>query len=69
VITFSGIVCMAPFWLRGIRGKKSTPSIGWEVSVRSHRLESESGMKRMWNNDFKAFLVGYNTHVYICIGL
>ena len=23
-----GFLCVAPLWLRGIRGKKSTPSIG-----------------------------------------
>jgi hypothetical protein len=33
-------VCMAPLWLGGLRGKKSTPSIGWEVSVKSPWLES-----------------------------
>ena len=30
---------------RGLRGKKSTPSVGWEVSVRSQWLASSSGMK------------------------
>jgi hypothetical protein len=28
-------VCVAPLWLGGLRGKKSTPSIGWEVPVKS----------------------------------
>jgi hypothetical protein len=28
-------LCVAPLWLGGIRGKKSTPSIGWEVPVKS----------------------------------
>jgi hypothetical protein len=28
---------VAPLWLGGLRGKKSTPSIGWEVPVKSHR--------------------------------
>jgi hypothetical protein len=27
------MVCMAPLQLRGLRGKKSTPSVGWEVLV------------------------------------
>jgi hypothetical protein len=27
--------CLAPLWLGGLRGKKSTPSIGWEVPVKS----------------------------------
>jgi hypothetical protein len=32
---FSGFVCVAHLWLGGLRGKKSTPSIGWEVPVKS----------------------------------
>ena len=27
------IVCVAPLRLGGLRGKKSTPSVGWEVPV------------------------------------
>ena len=30
--SFLWFVCVAPLWLEGIRGKKSTPSVGWEVS-------------------------------------
>jgi hypothetical protein len=41
-LAFSGIVCVAPLRLGGLRGKKSTPSIGWEVPVRSQRLASRS---------------------------
>jgi hypothetical protein len=33
-------VCVAPLQLEGLRGKKSTPSIGWKVPVESHRSES-----------------------------
>ena len=33
----SGSMCVAPLRLEGIRGEKSTPSIGWEVPVKSHR--------------------------------
>jgi hypothetical protein len=29
---------VAPLWLRGIRGKKRTPSVGCEVPMRSLRL-------------------------------
>jgi hypothetical protein len=29
---------VAPLWLRGIRGKKSTPSIGWEVMYISYGI-------------------------------
>jgi hypothetical protein len=46
VLAFSGIVCVAPLWLGGLRGKKSTPSVGWEVPVRSHRSTSRSWMER-----------------------
>jgi hypothetical protein len=31
---------VAPLRLGGLRGKKSTPSIGWEVPVRSRRSAS-----------------------------
>jgi len=44
-LAFSGIVCMAPLWLGGLKGKKSTPSIGWEVLVVSHRLASGNCME------------------------
>jgi hypothetical protein len=37
---------MAPLQLGRIRGKKSTPSVGWEVPMKSHRSESGSCMKR-----------------------
>jgi hypothetical protein len=37
VLAFSGIVCVAPLQFRGLRGKNSTPSVGWEVPVRSCR--------------------------------
>jgi hypothetical protein len=29
-----GFLCVAPLRLGGLRGKKSTPSIGWEVLVK-----------------------------------
>jgi hypothetical protein len=33
---------VSPLRLGGLRGKKSTPSIGWEVPVKSHRSTSGS---------------------------
>jgi hypothetical protein len=30
-----GFLCVAPLRLGGLRGKKSTPSISWEVPVKS----------------------------------
>jgi hypothetical protein len=59
VLEFYGIVCMAPLQLGGIKGKKSTPSIGWEVPVRSHRLASRSWMERGRENDFGSSAYGY----------
>jgi hypothetical protein len=67
VLAFSGIVCVAPLWLGGLRGKKSTPSIGWEVPVRSQRLASSTWMEREQDSDgaqardsdFWLFVVGY----------
>jgi hypothetical protein len=40
------IVYVAPLWLGGLRGKKSTPSIDWEVPVKSHRSTSGSFTER-----------------------
>jgi hypothetical protein len=39
---FFSFCVWAPLQLEGIMGKNITPSIGWEVSVRSHRLASGS---------------------------
>jgi hypothetical protein len=58
VLAFSGIVCMVPLWLGGLRGKKSTPSVGWELPVSLHRLESGSYTERAWGNNFRAFAFG-----------
>jgi hypothetical protein len=34
--------CVAPLRLGGLRGKQSTPSVGWEVPVSVPRLASRS---------------------------
>jgi hypothetical protein len=39
-------VCLAPLRIGGIKGEKSTPSVGWEVPVRSQRLASGSWSER-----------------------
>jgi hypothetical protein len=67
VLAFFRIVCVDPLRLGGLRGNKSTPSVGWEVPVRSHRLESGRWMEHAWDDDFKDFTFGYSTHVYIFI--
>jgi len=56
-------VCVAPLWLTGIRGKKSTPSVDWEVSVRYSLLESgelDGAQERKNVFDFIAFDYGTN---------
>jgi hypothetical protein len=53
-LSFSGVVCVAPLRLGGLRGKKSTPNNGSEVPVRSHRLESRSWIERAWDNAYNA---------------
>jgi hypothetical protein len=63
VLWFS--VC-GPFAAWGIRGKKSTPSIGWEVPVKSHLLERGRCIgagQRLRAND-----LGYDTHSLILHG-
>ena len=39
-------MCVAPLQLGGLRGKQSTPSVGWEVPMKSHQSESRSCTKR-----------------------
>jgi hypothetical protein len=51
VLVVLWLVCMAPLRLGGLRGKKSTPSIGWEVPVKSHRSTSGSWTERARDND------------------
>ena len=51
---------VAPLWIRGLRGKKSTPSVGWEVPVKSHRSESESNTERA-GQQIRAGDLGYGT--------
>jgi hypothetical protein len=38
-------VCVARLQLEVLRGKKSTPNIGWEVPMKSQRLASRSRME------------------------
>jgi hypothetical protein len=77
-LEFSGIVCMASVWINGLRGKKITPSVRWEVpgevsSVGKWELDGArtrvgklaSWMECAWENDFKLFAFGYGMHVYI----
>jgi hypothetical protein len=35
------VLCVAPLWLGGLRGKKSNPSVGWKIRVKSLRLARE----------------------------
>jgi hypothetical protein len=47
------VLCAWPLCGLGLRGKKSTPSIGWEVPMRSHRLASKSWMECARDNDLE----------------
>jgi hypothetical protein len=42
-LLFYGFLCVTPLRLVGIRGKKSTPSIGWEVPVKSLDWKAKEG--------------------------
>jgi hypothetical protein len=55
-LDYSLVCVLGPFAARGIRGKKSTPSIGWEVPVRSQRLASkELDRAQARDNDLRFF--------------
>jgi hypothetical protein len=58
---------VAPLWLGGLRGKKSTPSVGWEVPVKSQRSTSGSGMERAGQR-LRAVTLGYGMHAFILNG-
>jgi hypothetical protein len=60
-------MCMAPLQLRGIKGKKSTPSVHWEVSVKSHWLTSERCTERMGQR-LRVVDSGYDTLSFILQG-
>jgi hypothetical protein len=64
VLWFS--VC-GPFAAWGLRGKKSTPSVGWEVPVKSHRSTSGSCMERAGQR-LRAVTLGYSTLAFILHG-
>jgi hypothetical protein len=57
---------VSPLRLGGLRGKKSTPSIGWEVPLRSHWLASGSWTEYMWNNDLElSHLATIHMHLFL----
>jgi hypothetical protein len=58
---------VAPLWLRGIRGNKSTPSIAWEVLVKSHQSEIKSCTERAGQR-LREDDLGYNTPALILHG-
>jgi hypothetical protein len=80
VLELSGIVCMDPLHLGGLKGKKSTPSIGWDVLVRSHRLSRRIWMESMHWEDILAssslvkvcllkllLVIKFNIHLFILL--
>jgi hypothetical protein len=52
---------VAPLRLGGLRGKQSTPSVGWEVPVRSRRSASGSGTELCLRIKGKLFKVVYES--------
>jgi hypothetical protein len=58
-------VGVAPLRLRGIRGKKSTPSIGWEVLVKSRWSTSGSCTERVGHHSERAIRQWYN--FFVCM--
>jgi hypothetical protein len=50
---------VAPLRLGGLRGKKSTPSIGWEVPVKSRRSASGSCTERVGRHSERAIRQRY----------
>jgi hypothetical protein len=59
------IVCVAPLRLGGLRGKKSTPSIGWEVPVKSRR--SAAGVARSARDVIQSGRSGNGTLSSFCM--
>jgi len=61
VLLVSSLLCVAHLWLEVISGKKSTPSVGWEVPMKSlwlARRRSEGEPSR--RNKFELFINDYN---------
>jgi hypothetical protein len=53
-IRFWLCLCVDPLRLGGLRGKKSTPSVGWEVQVNSSQLASgQLDGAQAWENIFE----------------
>jgi hypothetical protein len=61
---FSGLVCVGHFQLRGLKGKKSTPSVGWEAPVKSHRSISRRCTERAGHR-LEAVTLDYGTQAFI----
>jgi hypothetical protein len=55
---------VAPLRLGRLRGKKSNPSIGWEVPVKSRRSESRSCMKHAGRHSEKAIRQWYALFIF-----
>jgi hypothetical protein len=55
VLGLSGILGVAPLRIWGLTGNKSTPSVGWKVSVRSNLLASRRWTKHVRDNNFGDF--------------
>jgi hypothetical protein len=56
------IVCVAHLRLGGLRGKKSTPSIGWEVPMKSRQSASGSCTECMGHKSERTIRQRYTLH-------
>jgi hypothetical protein len=60
-------VYVAPLQIKGLREKKITPNVRWEIPVKSHQLESERGMDHV-GQQLRVVDLGYGTLVFILNG-
>jgi hypothetical protein len=59
---------VAPLRLGGLRGKQSTPSVGWEVPVRSRRWASGSGTElkcRIASSGYSSSVTGTQVRLFV----
>ena len=57
------ILCVAPLWLMGLRGNKSTPIIGWEVTMNLSISRQKEGCCESFQVEDQPYTIsnyGYN---------
>ena len=61
--------CVAPLWIKGLGGKQSTPSVGWEVPVSwwLSASRSSSGKERkheVATSGYQSLVTGTQAHLF-----